>query len=298
MHPDTGLIIQTGVNNAPDQISPPLANLGWSSFFAEQVTPDGRGLVLMRVATVHRARMTAETGDGPVRLILPLGMNTTDFAVGDWVLTQPDSPVLVRRLDRRTLLERHTEGARVPQLIAANIDTVFIATSCNDDLNPARLERYLALVNEAGIRPVIVLTKADQVPDVAPFRDQVMGLQRDLPVVAVNAKSPDAALALFRRAPVSVELPTGPARRIAIRGEGVGFFVHSAVADDIAAGRLAEIRPSDVDTVHRDIAMVVRDSAVLDREMLRDFATEIAEECVKNGTILEATILPRAANAA
>lgn len=150
----------------------------------------------MRVATVHRARMTAETGDGPVRLILPLGRNTTDFAVGDWVLTQPDSPVLVRRLDRRTLLERHTEGARVPQLIAANIDTVFIATSCNDDLNPARLERYLALVNEAGIRPVIVLTKADQVPDVAPFRDQVTGLQRDLPVVAVNAKSPEAALAL------------------------------------------------------------------------------------------------------
>jgi DNA-binding transcriptional LysR family regulator len=109
---------------------------------------------------------------------------------------------------------------------------------------------------------------------------------------------PDAALALFRRAPVSVELPTGPARRIAIRGEGVGFFVHSAVADDIAAGRLVEIEPSDVDTVHRDIAMVVRDSAVLDREMLKDFAIEIAEECRKSGTILETVLEPRAANAA
>ncbi len=98
---------------------------------------------------------------------------------------------------------------------------------------------------------------------------------------------PDAALALFRRAPVSVELPTGPARRIAIRGEGVGFFVHSAVADDLAAGRLAEIRPVDVDQVHRDIAMVVRDESVIERGMLRDFVKEIARECEKVGTLLE-----------
>lgn len=98
---------------------------------------------------------------------------------------------------------------------------------------------------------------------------------------------PDAALALFRRAPVSVELPTGPARRIAIKGEGVGFFVHSAVRDDIAEGRLAEIVPSDVDPVHRDIAMVVRNAGVLERAMLADFAAEIAAECGRVGTVLE-----------
>jgi hypothetical protein len=110
---------------------------------------------------------------------------------------------------------------------------------------------------------------------------------------------PDPAVALFRRAPVSVELPTGPARRLATKGEGVGFFVMSAVAADIAEGRLAEIHPQDVDPIHRDIAMVVRNTSVLDREMLRDFAVEIAEECRKAGTILEASILPPpAANAA
>ncbi len=98
---------------------------------------------------------------------------------------------------------------------------------------------------------------------------------------------PDAALALFRRAPVSVELPTGPARRIAIKGEGVGFFVHSAVRDDIAEGRLAEIVPSDVDPVHRDIAMVVRNAGVLERVMLADFAAEIAAECARVGAVLD-----------
>ena len=101
---------------------------------------------------------------------------------------------------------------------------------------------------------------------------------------------PDAALALFRRAPVSVELPTGPARRIAIKGEGVGFFVHSAVRDDIAEGRLAEIVPSDVDPVHRDIAMVVRNTGVLERAMLADFAAEIAAECGRVGTVLESRL--------
>ncbi len=109
---------------------------------------------------------------------------------------------------------------------------------------------------------------------------------------------PDPAVALFRRAPVSVELPTGPARRLATKGEGVGFFVMSAVAADLAEGRLAEIRPVDVDPIHRDIAMVVRHKGVLEREMLRDFATEIAAECQAAGTILESTLLPKVANAA
>jgi DNA-binding transcriptional LysR family regulator len=109
---------------------------------------------------------------------------------------------------------------------------------------------------------------------------------------------PDPALALFRRASVSVELPTGPARRLATKGEGVGFFVMSAVAADIAEGRLAEIQPQDVDPIHRDIAMVVRNRGVLEREMLRDFASEIAAECQRAGTILESTLLPPAANAA
>ncbi|WP_421761435.1 LysR family transcriptional regulator [Devosia sp.] len=103
---------------------------------------------------------------------------------------------------------------------------------------------------------------------------------------------PDPALALFRRASVSVELPTGPARRLAVKGEGVGFFVMSSVASDLAAGRLAEITPSDMDPVHRDIAMVVRNLAVLDRPMLRDFAIEIASECASVGTVLESRLEP------
>lgn len=181
-------------SSAPPAVS--LAGLGWSTFFDEQLTPDERSLAPMRIATVHRSRMTAETGAEPVKLHLPPQANTAAYAVGDWVLAEPDSHLLIRRLDRKTLLQRRTEGGGAPQLIAANVDTLFIVTSCNDDLNPARLERYLALANEAGTTPVIVLTKADQVPDTAPYVAQVTGLQRGLQVVTLNAKAPEAAAML------------------------------------------------------------------------------------------------------
>ncbi|TGN68398.1 ribosome small subunit-dependent GTPase A [Paracoccus liaowanqingii] len=173
-----------------------LADLGWQPFFAEQITPDDAGLVPMRVASVHRSRLSAETGAGQVRLELPLHATTADYAVGDWVLAHADTRVLARRLDRRALLRRRTEGADTRQLIAANIDTLFIVTSCNDDFNAARLERYLALANEAGTQPVIVLTKIDKVDDPAPWRDQALALQRGLEVVLLNAKDPNAAAVL------------------------------------------------------------------------------------------------------
>jgi ribosome biogenesis GTPase len=192
-----------------------LSALGWSAFYDDQRLPEDADLLPMRIATVHRGRVSAVSQSGPMRLTLVPNANTGDFAVGDWVLVAPETLLLTRRLDRKALLQRRTEGGRLPQLIAANVDTLFIVTSCNDDLNPARLERYLALANEAGTNPVLVLTKADQVPDVAPFVAQVAGLQRGLAVVALNAQAAEAARLL---APWC-----GPGQTVALVGSsGVG----------------------------------------------------------------------------
>lgn len=169
-----------------------LVLLGWSAFFAKQVGPDEQVLLPVRVAKVHRSRMGGQSAQAPVKLALAHGVKTTDFAVGDWVLVDAGSHMVVRRLERHALLQRKIEGGRGPQLIAANVDTLFIVTSCNDDFNPARLERYLALANEAETDPVIVLTKADQAGDIAPFQQAAAALQRDLRVVAVNATTTDA----------------------------------------------------------------------------------------------------------
>lgn len=175
---------------------PLLTGLGWQTFFADQLQPGEEDLQPLRIATLHRARMTAHGPAGPVRLELPPKTNTSDYAVGDWVLAEPDTALLRRRLERKTLLQRRTEGGTHPQLIAANVDTLFIVTSCNADLNIARLERYLALANEAGTTPVLVLTKADTVEDAAEWRAQVTDLQRGLQVVSLNAKSEEARATL------------------------------------------------------------------------------------------------------
>jgi DNA-binding transcriptional LysR family regulator len=83
-----------------------------------------------------------------------------------------------------------------------------------------------------------------------------------------------------------------------LRGEGLGFFVNSAIGDDLAAGRLVQIEPPDFKKLHRDTAMVVRSRSVLERDMLRDFAFEIAVECKKLGCVLEDTFTPQASMAA
>jgi ribosome biogenesis GTPase len=215
LRPDARLAIQVFVNHATDPVSPVLTSLGWGPFFDAQLAPDDSALAPMRIATVHRSRLTAQSVTGAVRLSLPAHARTTDFAVGDWALVDPATQMLSRRLDRRTLLRRRTEGGRPDQLIAANVDTLFIVTSCNDDFNPARLERYLTLANEATTRPLIVLTKIDKAGDTAPYVAQAAALQRGLEVVQINARTPEAAQTL---APWC-----GPGQTVALIGSsGVG----------------------------------------------------------------------------
>lgn len=166
--------------------------LGWSDFFATQVGASEADLAPRRVASVHRARIDVIGLTGPVGIELPANANTADFAVGDWVLADPLTGMFIRRLDRRTVFQRRAEGGHGQQLAAANVDTLFIVTSCNADFNLGRLERYLIMANQAGTRPVIVLTKADTVDDAGMFEQQAKALQRDLPVVVLNARSADA----------------------------------------------------------------------------------------------------------
>lgn len=188
--------MQAAMSNLPEQPLASEASLGWSPYFEDQLAPDEGHLLRMRIATVHRTRLTALSPSGVVRLRLSEGTQTAGFAVGDWVLVDPDTHLLRRRLDRRTLLQRHGGGGHATQLIAANVDTLFIVTSCNGDFSPARLERYLALANEAGTTPVVVLTKIDRTTDAGRYLRQAQSLQRGLAVVMLNAQAPEAARTL------------------------------------------------------------------------------------------------------
>lgn len=196
-------------------LSPALDALGWSAFFADQIEPSDAELLPLRVASVHRARLEVIGPSGPLDLQLQASANTAEFAVGDWVLADPRSEMIVRRLERKTVFQRRPEIGRVQQLVAANVDTLLIVTSCNADFQVPRLERYLIMANQTGCQPVIVLTKADMAEDVGLFRSEAEALQRDLPVVALNGRSADAG-ALLRPW-------CGPGQTVALVGSsGVG----------------------------------------------------------------------------
>jgi ribosome biogenesis GTPase len=172
------------------------SSLGWSEFFEEQLEVQEAHLVPCRIAAVHRARLSAISQTGAIKLTLLPQSITGDLAVGDWVLADPQTRLLHRRLARRTVLERRNQGGGRPQLAAANVDTLFIVTSCDSDFNLARLERYLAMANQTGTKPVILLTKADTAADASAYLRQAMALQRGLVVLMMDPRSTDVTTSL------------------------------------------------------------------------------------------------------
>lgn len=171
-----------------------LERLGWDPTFSSQIDANAMTETPpVRVVAVHRSGLQV-AGD-EIKEAIPLGPDAT---VGDRILLDPARPRSSRVLERKSLIKRRAPGTgREVQLIAANIDTVFVVTSCNQDFNVARLERYVALAFEAGIDPVIVLTKAGLTDDIASYVEEAQKVSDRVPVVALDARGeePSAALA-------------------------------------------------------------------------------------------------------
>ncbi|AZO00050.1 ribosome small subunit-dependent GTPase A [Mesorhizobium sp. M9A.F.Ca.ET.002.03.1.2] len=179
-----------------------LADFGWNSFFTSQLDFDPSVPALpVRVMAVHRDRMHVA---GPaIDTLIPPFVETPDdeestATVGDWLLLDVGTLRPRRLLWRRSLFKRRAAGTgRKLQLIAANVDTLFIVSSCNQDFSPARLERYLALAREAEVTPVIVLTKADQAGNPQDFVRPAARLLPGLLVELVDARDPESVACLL-----------------------------------------------------------------------------------------------------
>lgn len=168
-----------------------LESLGWRSFFAAQTVAGDPGLRPARVVAVDRGRIDVSGEGFELKLALTGNSARLDITVGDWVMVDPDGPSVRLRLDRFSLFRRRAAGTSGGlQLIAANVDTLFIVTSADRDFNVARLERYLAIAYDAGAYPVIVITKADTVDSIDEFTKQAAGLQPGLLVQAMDARDP------------------------------------------------------------------------------------------------------------
>lgn len=177
-----------------------LADLGWSGFFAAQLDSHSH-LTPARVMAVHRNRLHV-MGDHLDTLIAPFiadeGDSETAATVGDWLLLDPDRLRACALLARRSLFKRRAAGtARQLQLIAANVDTLFIVSSCNQDFNAARLERYLVLAEEAEVMPLVILTKADLTETPEDYARAAAKLLPGLLVETVDARDPKGTACLL-----------------------------------------------------------------------------------------------------
>ena len=176
--------------------TPTMHDLGWRPFFQQQLSLDElTDFNIGRVIEQHKSGAVVMNDAGQKSLFQT--PNDDKVCVGDWVLFD-DSLKLYRCLERQSLFRRKAPGSKVDvQLISANIDTVMIVSSLNNDFNLGRIERYLALANEAQVEAVIVLTKADLCNDVDDKVQQVQKLDPLLLVYAINALAKDEVAKLM-----------------------------------------------------------------------------------------------------
>jgi ribosome biogenesis GTPase len=173
-----------------------LEDLGWDAFFAEAFEPYAAdNLIPARVSARHH---------GPCELLTELGrmggipagkLSEEELpAVGDWVAVRPvdgeRKAIIEAVLPRRTSFSRKEAFQRtVEQVVAANVDTVFVVTAFGFDLNPRRLERYLTSAWDSGSTPVVVVNKSDTVDDPAGDLLEIEPVTLGVAVHAVSAVS-------------------------------------------------------------------------------------------------------------
>jgi ribosome biogenesis GTPase len=177
-----------------------LESLGWDAFFADQATDDEPDLFHARVVAEHRGAYRIVGGARPEMWATVSGRARRSAggargmpAVGDWVAVRMppagERAAIQHVLRRRSAFARKAAGQDAAQVVAANIDVVFVVTSLNRDVNPRRLERYLTLAWNSGAAPVVVLSKADLCPDVDAVAAQVARVALALPVHVVSART-------------------------------------------------------------------------------------------------------------
>ncbi len=166
-----------------------LAGFGWGPLQAQELAAtDYKGARPARVLDLHRSVLHVAAPGYDARLPLPLKPDHGPVTVGDWVLIDESGQRIIHLFERCSVFRRRAPGTdRSEQLLAANVDTLFVVSSCNQDFNEARLERYLAVGRDAGAMCLIVLTKADVCENAGEYLRRASRLAPGLMVEAVNA---------------------------------------------------------------------------------------------------------------
>jgi ribosome biogenesis GTPase len=264
-----------------------LEDLGWNDFFAAAFAPHAeQGLVPARVVRELKGVYGVSIGERELQAAASgrLWHGTEGSgppAVGDWVALRlperPSEPGLIRAiLPRKSKFSRKAAGARTDeQVVAANVDTVFLVTGLDGDFSPRRIERYLAAGWESGAEPVIVLNKADLAEDLDEQVREVESVAVGVPVHVVSAKvgmGIDALRPYLR-----------PGRTVSLLGSsgaGKSTIINRLLGSEVQ--RTGAVRTSDQrgkhTTTHRELFVLPSGGLLLDTPGMRELQLWEADE--------------------
>jgi ribosome biogenesis GTPase len=269
---------------------PTLTELGWNDFFAASFAPHAEeGLAPARVMRELKGEYALETGAGKMTAS-PAGRlwhgeeSLGSPAVGDWVAVRPPAsasePGLIRAvLPRRSKFSRKAAGTRTDeQVVAANVDTIFLMTGLDGDFNPRRIERYLAAGWESGAEPVLVLSKADLAEVTADLEERIRRVEEialGVPVHAVSSRTGQGMEAL--RAYLK---PGRTVSALGSSGVGKSTLINFLLGKDVQ--RTGSVREGDDrgrhTTTHRALFITPSGALLLDTPGMRELQLWEADE--------------------
>ena len=260
---------------------------GWNDFFETRFAPYARqGLQPGRITVQHKDRymLFTERGEvsgkvsGKFRFVVS-GLH--DFpAVGDWVVFGIDpgdqSVVIHHVLERRSKFSRKVAGDRPDeQVIAANIDIIFLVMGLDENYNLRRLERHLTVASESGARSVILLNKSDLCTHLEECTQEVLSIAHGVDVVVMSALHKETVLPIF-------SLLTPGMTGVLLGSSGVGKSTIINVLLNKEKVKVQKVRMSDSHgrhtTAHRELLMLPNGSMIIDTPGLRELQLWNGEE--------------------
>jgi ribosome biogenesis GTPase len=267
-----------------------LTTFGWSEFFeASFKSYAGKGYTCGRVASEHKNFFRVYTRYGEVLAEISgklrhEAMHRSDLpAVGDWVVIssrpERDRVIIHAVLPRRTSFARKIAGSRTEeQIVGANIDTVFLVTSLNQDFSLRRIERYLITAWESGANPIIILSKADLCDRLSDSINEVQAIARGVPIHAISVVTrcglQDIAQYFTRGQTVAL---------MGSSGVGKSTLINHLTGDDHL--KVQTVREHDErgrhTTTHRELVLLPDGGLVLDTPGMRELQLWDSDESLQ-----------------
>jgi ribosome biogenesis GTPase len=268
-----------------------LVSLGWDSSYDAEFAPYADYAVPARVVRVDRGAVDVITADNPLRV--ETSSSTEPLAVGDWVAlvaTDDRRWIIDAVLSRRSAIRRAVvTGESHAQVVAANVDLVLVTTPAIPEPRIGMVERMVALAWDSGATPVVVLTKADLVPDADDVATELAASAPGVTVVSVSAATPQGLDGLHGF--------LAPGRTLCLLGRsgaGKSTLVNALLGSEHLLTR--EIRADGKGrhtTTHRELVLLPGGACLIDTPGLKGVGLWLSEDGLDRAFSDVEALIPR-----